>query len=175
MDPSIVGEFGMKSGGEQVSLPHRHGPPVFEDGQDFHASTDAYYHRSPNENAVVWLGIQRGNLERLFKTVDLAAKGVAPDANVHQAQGNRVLFRDFVGQHDHSGASSPDGPTLRCHALYGFSEIVDGHQAAQRSAFAAWNNQPVKTCQMLWQSHFPRLEADLAENSNVLRKIALYR
>jgi len=64
---------------------------------------------------------------------------------------------------------------LGSHLFDGFSQVVDGHQAAERGALSPWDNQPVKRIHVFWQPNFSGGHTQLAEDGYMFGEIALYR
>ncbi len=110
----------MKCRRQQIALLHGDGSPIVKAGKHVYGGTNAKNDGGPDEDAVVGIGRQGVYSQGLFEAIDLTSKRVAPDSDVHQTQGDRVLLSYLVGQHYHASASTPYGPAFGGHMLNGF-------------------------------------------------------
>ena len=175
MDAGVGGKFGVKGRGQQVVLADGDGTAVGQGGQHVHAAAHADDDRGADKDGVIPGAAQAPDGQVLLKGVHLASEGVALDAYIHNAQGNGILFGDFRGQHNHTGAGAPDGFAGGGHCGHGFPQAVEGHQAAEGGAFAAGDDEAVQPVQMGGEAHFGGGDADAAEHVAMLRKVPLYR
>src|SRR5579885_939207 len=108
-----------------------------------------------------------------LEAVDLAAEGVAVDADVHEAEPRLVRALNVPGQHDHAGAGAPDGLALLGHGLHRLIQLVGGHQLADGRALATGDHQPVETVQLLRKAYLDGLRSEAAQALDVLGEGAL--
>src|SRR5271165_6747675 len=102
MQASVIAEFGMESGGHHCSLPHGNGI-VALGGDYFDSGADALDFGGADEDHLQRLIAESALADR---AVDLAAVGVAADADVERAQSGLLRVVHFIGQQDGAGAGA---------------------------------------------------------------------
>ena len=103
----IARQLRVKGSGKQVAGARRHDAAVVESGQDLDALPEVGDHGRTNEYRMVRLLPQGRYGEINLKAVDLAAEGIAANADIHYAQRRAVKIGNSLGKHDRTSAGSP--------------------------------------------------------------------
>src|SRR5579864_5250517 len=167
MDAGVVTEFGVERGGHGSSLPDRYRVVAFG-GDDFDAGAEALDFRGANEDHLKW---RVAELAGADGAVDLAAIGVAADADVEGAQATLLGVGDFLRQHDGTGT----GAECRLHADK-FLELGDARFAEdfqERPRLAAGDDEAVDFVELLRLADEDNLGAEFFEALLVGVEIAL--
>src|SRR5580700_10554811 len=137
MDAGVVAEFRMERGGHRSSLADRDRVVAFG-GDDFDAGAEALDFRSANEDHLEWGVAELAGADR---AVDLAAIGVAADANVERAETTLLGVGDLLRQHDGAGAGAEGGLHADKFLELGDARFAEDFQ--ERPRFAAGDDEPV--------------------------------
>jgi hypothetical protein len=127
VEAEVAGQFRVEGSRQQVALPHRHRATVGQLAQRCHTVTQPDDDRGSDEYGMEGRAVEPGYFQVLLKAVNLPPESVALHPNVHYLQWYRVLLRDFLGHHNHPGASAPDSFPFLGHPRDGFPKVVDTH------------------------------------------------
>ncbi len=176
MKSHIPGQFGVERRRQQVPLPRRHDPAVVEPGQHLDAGPHPLDQGRADEEGVeqgcvVLRRAQGGHVKPDLETIDLSAKGVARDRDVHQPE-QRLLAMRVLREEDRARAGAPDQPRAaevaqRLHQPPAHGQLADG------SRLAARDDQAIQPDQVLGQPHLDALGAEPAQHHDVFGKVAL--
>jgi len=167
MDARIVAEFGMESGGHHLALAYDDGI-VALGGKDFDVGTDALDPGGADENHFRGLAVE---LPFPDGTVELAAVGVAADADVEHAQ--TFLFRilDFARQEDctRTGAKS----WLEVDELLEFLKSLFAEEFQESGRLAAGDDEAVDLVELFGFADEGDVGAEFLEPFAMRVKVAL--
>ena len=167
MDAGIVGEFGVEGGGHDSSLPDGDRVGAFG-GDDFYAFADVLDFGGADEDHFQWCGAQEAFADG---TVDLAAVGVAANADVECAEAFLFGILHFGGEEDCSGAGAEGG--LGVDELFEFFESGRAEELQECSGFAAGDDEAVDGVELLGLFYEDNFSAELFEPAAVGIEIAL--
>src|SRR6266511_3377691 len=178
MKSFVAGELGMEACRQEMPLPSRDDAPAVDPCQHLDLFAGRLQERRADEDGVQRLLAERRNVQIGLEAVELAAEGVAPRRDIHQAQCWLALgpaLGDPPGHQDRAGASAPQRhPQPRALANWD-QQLVQHQQLADRRALAARNNQTIDLLKMFREPHLLCGYADAAESLFVLAKVALER
>jgi hypothetical protein len=172
----VTGQFWVKARGHQSVL-SGHNDSFVDFAEDVHIRADALNDRGANEYRMEWI-LEAGDLEVGFKAVHLPPEGVSNHGHLKQAQAGltRVLaarVEHARGEHDRSGAGSPDRTTIRVKFFERQIKFVDLHQLANRGAFTTRKDHTLKPDQVLWQPNLLHVATNSLQCLPVFSEIAL--
>jgi len=167
VDAGIVGEFGVKRGGHGFSLADGDRIGAFG-GEDFYAFADVFDFRGAYEDH-----FQRGNSKQTFadRAVNLAAVGVAPDADVEGSESFLLRIFYLGGKQDCSRACSK-GRFDANKPLELFESFV-AEKFQEGTGFSTWNDQSIDSVELLWFLDKYNFSAEFLKTAAVCVKISL--
>jgi len=174
MEPKVRCQLSVKGNGEMPALPRGHCRPIVKTRKHDNVRSGLYNAWRANEDAGEWLGSKCRDSERNFEAVDLPAKGVPFDHDIHDTQ-SRLVATDVSGHHNHAGTGSIDGLTAVGKVPDRVQEIPLDQQLTNRRAFASGNHEPAQLIEVLWQRDATDVSAQFAEHRLVFGKCSLER
>src|SRR5437870_4270078 len=167
MHTGVVGKFGMKGGSHDSSLPDGDGIAAFG-GNDFHVWPYAFNFGGADENHL------QGRISQFSGAdgaVDLAAVGVAPNADVERSQARLLGIFHFVGQKDCARTSTKR--RFDSNELFQLFKSCFAQQVQKSSTFPPGDDQAVDFVQLLRLLDQHDFCAQFLEPSAVRVEIAL--
>ncbi len=177
MDARVGGEFGVEGGGHDSSLPDSYGI-IAIGGEDFHAGTDTFNLWGADEDHFErrGSGLAVESAQKFTFTngaIELAAVGVAADADIDGAEAGLLGIFDFCRQQDCAGAGAEGG--LHAHELFQLFEAVFAQQFKERARFTSGDHEAVDFIELLGPLDECNVSAQLLEAAAVSIEIALQR
>ncbi len=174
MEAGVVGEFGVEGGGHGASLANGDGRVVFAFGGDhLDAFSDVLDFGGADEDHFDGLGGLEASEKFAFadRAVDLAAVGIAPDADVEGAEAFLLRVFHFTGEKDCAGASTEGG--FEADELFEFFESFLAEEFEECAGFAARDDESVDGVELLGLFDEDDFGAELFETAAVGVEIAL--
>jgi hypothetical protein len=143
VEASVVREFGVEGCGHYPSLPHSDGIFTFG-GEDFYARTNAGNFRGANEDH---LNGSVAEFSFADGAVNLAAIGIAANADIERAQSGLLGIFDFGRQKDSSGAGAE--------GRFGVDKLLElfesgfAEEFEKRARFAAGDDEAINLIELL--------------------------
>ena len=172
VDGWVVGEFGVKRGGEEISLLYQSRLAIVP-GEHGNFRSNAFDHRPTDENHFQRLLLQGGWAEENI-TRELAAIAIAENRHVHE--GERGLRRIFdVGcEQNRSRAGAENGVAIGGELADGVVEALFLEELELRGALASGKNDAVAAIKILYGADFDGVRAELLKHGGVGCEITLY-
>ena len=164
VDASVVAEFGVEGGSEDVSLTDEH-RVRFAGGEGFYRCAGAGNTRGANEDHLEGaagesgVGVEDGG-------VDLAAVGVPLDGNVEGGQGFLGGIFDVCGEENGAGAGAEGGGGSD-EGLEDVEEAVAVKELEHGGGLAAGHDETVDAIEVGWKADEPGCCAESAEHFGV--------
>ena len=175
MEARLAGQLRMERRGDDVALADGDDPAVVQPGEDVDVRTDPVDDRRPDEDAVDRSVAEDRDGDLALERVQLPTEGVPLDRDVEEREDGLLAADDVAGEQDHPGAGAE-------HRRAGGRQVHDRlvqapamDELADGRAFAAGQDQPAESGQVVGQADLDRLDADRPKDADVLDERTLDR
>ena len=142
-------------------------------GQNLHSRVGFFNEGGADENSDDGFTAQFRDSESCFKAFPLSAEGVAGGGDIHQTQPGLVTAGNVFGEENQSGAGAENRHAGSSAGFDGLHQLPVVQQLANGGAFAAGDDQPVDSGQVIRFSDFNSFYAAALHHEPMFPKSAL--